>query len=85
MHNDLKVIEELEALLSEKLKEPPFDGIYQRIGYASAKDGRVIGLNLYRAKISDLAPISSLTALTTLHLEHNQINDLAPLSSLTAL
>eukprot|EP01051_Picozoa_sp_SAG22_P009189 SAG22_NODE_748_length_7489_cov_39.991070_2_plen_131_part_00 len=36
-------------------------------------------------QITDLAPLSALTSLTTLDLCYNQITDIAPLSALTSL
>ncbi len=42
-------------------------------------------LYLPQQQISDLAPLSGLTALTQLHLSGNQIHDISPLSGLTGL
>lgn len=42
-------------------------------------------LDLGRTSVSDLAPLSSLTALTLLYLSDTSVSDLAPLASLTGL
>jgi hypothetical protein len=47
--------------------------------------GRVLALNLSDLDIPDIAPLSGLTALETLHLTRNRICDLNPLSGLKAL
>jgi hypothetical protein len=48
-------------------------------------NGRVVNLDLMAKNISDIAPISTLTALQGLWLDRNHGLDLAPISSLTGL
>jgi len=86
MADDRAIIEALEKQLGKKLKEMPLDEIMGGInGYALAENGRVVGLYLWSAGITDLSLAGRLTGLTHLHLGYNNISDLSPLAGLTGL
>jgi len=86
MADDRAIIEALEKQTGKKIKEMPLVEIMGASnGYARAADGRVVGLNLWGAGITDLSLIGELTGLTHLHLDANKISDLTPLAGLTVL
>ena len=86
MADDRAIIEALEKQTGKRLDERFLAEIMGGInGYALAADGRVVGLNLGGAGITDLSLIGQLTGLTLLQLGANKISDLSPLAGLTAL
>lgn len=80
-----EIIKELEKTFGTKLKKRKFKYIWDSNGFSVNAQEAVIGLNLSDLNITDLSPLSSLTALTDLNLRFNKVTDLSPLASLTAL
>jgi internalin A len=82
-------IKRLEKRLGKKLKQMPLEDIMpsEDNGFAIDRAGSLKGLNLYKAKISDISFLEEDTFndLTHLELSYNELSDVSSLSGLTGL
>jgi len=86
MAKDLEIIKKLEKRISRQFQKLSFDDIIGSInGYTLDADEKVVGLNLFDTRYSDISLLKSLPNLTALYLNYNQISDISPLKSLTNL
>jgi internalin A len=80
------IIKDLEKKIDKPLKQLKIGDIFGVVkGYAVDGRGNIVGLNLYRANLSDISFLKDFHHLTHLSLSYNQIADISPISPLTAL
>jgi Leucine-rich repeat (LRR) protein len=90
MAEDIKIIEQIEKQIGEKLKPLPLKYLKNIMnlgnnGYVLNHVKQVQGLNLDGKKVEDISFLRDLGGLTHLSLANNQITDLTPLCTLTNL
>ncbi|MDQ1352390.1 MAG: hypothetical protein QG657_2696 [Acidobacteriota bacterium] len=87
MADDIKIIEQIEKQIGEKLAPLPLKNIrkLENNGFTLDNAGQIQRLNLNGTKVKDISFLSKLGGLTHLSLENNQITDLTPLRELMNL
>jgi small GTP-binding protein len=81
-----EIIKRLEKQTGKELKKLDIENIFGITNcYVINESGNIVGLNLYKVKISDISFLKDFLHLTHLDLSSNQIADISPINQITGL